>query len=125
MLLRLLLWCQEYELEVLPGDVLVLGTDGLLDNLFPIEIALIVGEAQGEGCRPEVRTVVPAKHSAFVVLALALPTLIVNAESSWQWQRTAPHVHCRPKRRGVESTCASRRTERLQECTERYSTVAS
>ena len=36
-----------YELELEPGDVVVLATDGVLDNLWDDQIAEIVGKALG------------------------------------------------------------------------------
>eukprot|EP00959_Pyramimonas_sp_CCMP1952_P318421 6662964-Pyramimonas_sp.AAC.1 len=36
-----------YELDLRAGDVMVLGSDGLLDNCFPDEIANLVSEHKG------------------------------------------------------------------------------
>lgn len=45
---------QVYELEVHPGDVLLLGTDGLYDNVFETQIINIVSIAIAEGRPAEV-----------------------------------------------------------------------
>jgi len=39
---------------VLPGDVIVAGTDGLFDNLYDREIATLVVQAERTGLKPEV-----------------------------------------------------------------------
>jgi len=43
---------QTFDLTVAPGDTVVLGTDGLFDNLFPEEIASIVYQAKAKGTKP-------------------------------------------------------------------------
>jgi len=36
------LWCESYQIPVVPGDIIIATTDGLTDNLFPTEIQYIV-----------------------------------------------------------------------------------
>merc|ERR1712144_65522 len=43
---------QTFNLEVAPGDTLILATDGMLDNLYPEEVASIVHEAKANGMKP-------------------------------------------------------------------------
>jgi len=43
---------ETFDLTVAPGDTVVLGTDGLFDNLFPEEIASIVYQAKAKGTKP-------------------------------------------------------------------------
>lgn len=44
---------QVFEIPVVPGDVVVAGSDGLFDNLYSKEIAAIVGDAVKEGLSPD------------------------------------------------------------------------
>ncbi|XP_073154892.1 probable protein phosphatase 2C 80 isoform X2 [Henckelia pumila] len=44
---------QVFEIPVVPGDVVVAGSDGLFDNLYSIEIAAIVGDAVKDGLSPD------------------------------------------------------------------------
>ena len=43
---------ETFNLDVLPGDTVILGSDGLLDNLFPDEMATIVYQAKANGTKP-------------------------------------------------------------------------
>ncbi len=43
---------QTFDVEVAPGDTVVLATDGLFDNLYPEEVASIVHEAKASGRKP-------------------------------------------------------------------------
>lgn len=47
-------WLQLFSVEVKPGDAVVLGTDGLLDNVYPEETATIVSQIKARGDRPHV-----------------------------------------------------------------------
>ena len=47
---------QVYELDVEPGDVLVMATDGLFDNVFEHRIAETVTESYSKGLPPGVST---------------------------------------------------------------------
>jgi len=80
--------------EVLPGDVLVLGTDGLLENLFPIEIALIVAEAREDGCGPQVGFLVPLMYN--IQYTVPLPLLhTVLCTFCLLWIKMYPkRLHC-------------------------------
>lgn len=44
---------QRFTIDVHPGDVIILATDGLFDNVYPEEAANIVAEAKGKGMNPE------------------------------------------------------------------------
>ncbi|KAI4333551.1 hypothetical protein L6164_018340 [Bauhinia variegata] len=41
------------QFSAIPGDVVVLGTDGLLDNLYPSQIEDVLREKDGESLKPE------------------------------------------------------------------------
>lgn len=45
---------QEFSIEVQPGDVLVAGSDGLLDNVFNQRSARLVWDAKKRGATPGV-----------------------------------------------------------------------
>ncbi|OMO84300.1 phosphatase 2C (PP2C)-like protein [Corchorus olitorius] len=45
---------QVFRIPVLPGDVIVAGTDGLFDNLYNNEVTAVVVQAQRSGFSPEV-----------------------------------------------------------------------
>lgn len=45
---------QEYTIELDEGDIVVSATDGLFDNLYEREIAMIVSKSQQAGMKPEV-----------------------------------------------------------------------
>lgn len=58
---------QVFKISVLPGDVIVAGTDGLYDNLYKHEITTIVGAAVTSGFTPELtaqKIAVLARHRA-------------------------------------------------------------
>ncbi|KAG8384043.1 hypothetical protein BUALT_Bualt04G0077000 [Buddleja alternifolia] len=44
---------QVFKISVLPGDVVVAGSDGLFDNLYNKEVAAIVGDAVKDGLGPD------------------------------------------------------------------------
>jgi len=44
---------QRFTIDVHPGDIVILATDGLFDNVYPEEAANIVAEAKGKGMNPE------------------------------------------------------------------------
>lgn len=43
---------ETFDVKVVPGDTVVLFTDGLSDNLFPEEIASVVHQAKAKGTKP-------------------------------------------------------------------------
>jgi len=43
---------ETFSYDVMPGDTIVLGTDGLFDNLYPEEVASIVYQAKANGTKP-------------------------------------------------------------------------
>jgi serine/threonine protein phosphatase PrpC len=45
-----------YDLKMMPGDVIVMGSDGLFDNVFDEEIVAVVNESMA-GCRTDLRGV--------------------------------------------------------------------
>ncbi|XP_027074620.2 probable protein phosphatase 2C 80 isoform X1 [Coffea arabica] len=58
---------QVFKISVLPGDVIVAGTDGLFDNLYKREITTIVGAAVTSGFTPELtaqKVAALARHRA-------------------------------------------------------------
>ena len=56
---------QKYELDMRKGDVLILTTDGVSDNVWPQEAAAVVSTIMGRGGKPNVAAAGLANFARF------------------------------------------------------------
>ncbi|CAK9163085.1 unnamed protein product [Ilex paraguariensis] len=55
----------EFEIPVKKGDILVVGTDGLLDNMFPRDIENLAKVVSANGAEPEQVAWAIAEHAYY------------------------------------------------------------